>query len=55
LPDRAFIYNWRTNNPTLDRTETDKISCHLADRPLKAGVTGWWGLSCVEAMIPVFI
>jgi hypothetical protein len=40
LPDRAFIYNWRTNNPMLDRTEMDKISSHLADRPLKTGVMG---------------
>lgn len=32
LPDRAFISNWRTNNPALDRTEMDKISRHLAGR-----------------------
>jgi hypothetical protein len=55
LPDRAFIYNWRTNNPALDRTGKDKIISHLADRPVMTGVKARRGLSCVEGVIAVFI
>jgi hypothetical protein len=55
LPDRAFIDNWRTNNPALDRTGKDMISSHPADRPVKTGVTARRGLSCPEGVIAVFI